>query len=198
MLVDVSHASDETFFDVVAVSGAPVIASHSSARALNDHPRNLTDAQLRAIARTGGVVNVNFYPRFIDPAYLRAALVAERPLAAEREALIAAGREPAAADTEIEARLTELTPRLPATPLSVLIDHFDHVATVAGVDHVGLGSDFDGISAVPEGLDDVTGLPVVAQALLDRGYSAVDVTKVLGGNMMRVIEQVLDRGVAAE
>ena len=151
MLVDLSHVSDSTFFEAIAASTAPVICSHSSARAINDHPRNLSDDQLRAIARNGGVVNVNFYSRFLDPAF-------------------AEGR---------------------ATPLSVLIDHIDHIAKVAGVDHVGIGSDFDGVTALPEGMEDVTRLPRLAQALLDRGYSESEVTQILGGNMLRVMEQVL-------
>jgi len=166
MLVLVSHVSESTFFDAVAASRQPVIASHSSARALNDHPRNLTDAQLLAVKRNGGVVNVNFFSRFIDPKVLRA---------------FEANQEP-----------------LPTTPLSVLIDHIDHVAKVAGVDHVGLGSDFDGVSALPEGMEDVTMLPKIAQALLDRGYSEGDVRKILGGNMVRVMEQALDRVVAPD
>jgi len=166
MLVDVSHVSESTFFDAVAASRQPVIASHSSARALNDHPRNLTDAQLLAVKRNGGVVNVNFFSRFIDPKVLRAFEASQEPL--------------------------------PTTPLSVLIDHIDHVAKVAGVDHVGLGSDFDGVSALPEGMEDVTMLPKIAQALLDRGYSEGDVRKILGGNMVRVMEQALDRVVAPD
>jgi membrane dipeptidase len=159
MLVDVSHASDATIADVLETSAVPVIASHSSARALADHPRNLTDAQLRAIAGAGGVINVNFYSRFIDPAY-RAAVDAGAAV-------------------------------LPVTPLSVLIDHIDHVATVAGIEHVGLGSDFDGMSALPDGIRDVTGLSAIADALLSRGYAEADVTAILGRNMLRLLDRVL-------
>jgi membrane dipeptidase len=159
MLVDVSHASDATVADVLATSTAPIIASHSSARALSDHPRNLTDAQLRAIAGAGGVINVNFYSRFIDPVF--------------RAAKDAGASE------------------LPVTPLSVLIDHIEHVATVAGIEHVGLGSDFDGMSALPDGVPDVTGLPRVADALTARGYSDADVVRVLGGNMLHLLDRVL-------
>jgi membrane dipeptidase len=153
MIVDVSHVSDATLADVLAVSVSPVIASHSNARALHDHRRNLTDAQLRGVAATGGVVNVNFFSRFLDPGF----------------------REEAP------------TP----VPLSVLIGHIDHIASVAGIEHVGLGSDFDGMSAVPVGLEDVSAVPRIADALLGRGYTDDDVGRVLGGNMLRVMERVL-------
>ena len=174
MLVDISHVSDSTFFDAVATSTAPVIASHSSARALNRHRRNMSDDQLRAVARNGGVVNVNFYSAFIDQAFLDKADSIEKNL------------PPASQPAALQA--------LPRPRLSVLLDHFDHIAKVAGVDHVGLGSDFDGVSGfLPAGMDDVTRLPLIAQGLLERGYSESDVRKMLGGNMLRVMEQVLDR-----
>jgi membrane dipeptidase len=191
MLVDVSHVSERTFFDVLATSTRPVIASHSSARALNDHPRNLTDDQLRAIARAGGVVNVNFFSRFVDPAHLAAFERAEAELGTLGDSLTAAGVDSAAVRARLEARGRELAEDFPETPFSVLVDHFDHVAKVAGVDHVGIGSDFDGVSALPVGMEDVTRLPRLAQALLDRGYSEADVKKILGGNMMRVMREVL-------
>ena len=192
MLVDVSHVSDSTFFDAIAASTAPVIASHSSARALNNHPRNLGDDQLRAIARNGGVVNVNFYSRFLDPA-ARAAMdsVDRQWEAARAEAMRVPGADTAAVARQYDERHREMLASLPQTPLSVLIDHIDHIAKVAGVDHVGLGSDFDGVSALPAGMEDITALPRIAQALLDRGYSEGDVQKILGGNMLRVMDQVL-------
>jgi membrane dipeptidase len=168
MLVDISHVSDSTFFDAVATSAYPVIASHSSARTLNRHRRNLSDDQLRALARNGGVVNVNFYSAFIDSAFLE-----------QSEAL-------AGNDAAIRA--------LPRPALSVLLDHFEHIIRVAGIDHVGIGSDFDGVGGLlPQGMDDVTRLPLIAQGLLDRGYSETDVRKVLGGNMLRVMERAIDR-----
>ena len=191
MLVDVSHVSAQTLDDVLATSTQPVIASHSSARALNDHPRNLTDDQLRAIARSGGVVNVNFFSRFVDPAYRTAIEGVERELEGLRDSLAAAGLDSTAAAARAEARRAELVADIPDTPFSVLIDHFDHIAKVAGVEHVGIGSDFDGVSALPAGMEDVTRLPRIAQALLDRGYAEADVKKILGGNMMRVMRQVL-------
>ena len=190
MLVDLSHVSDNTFDDAIAVSSAPVIASHSSARALSDFPRNLTDDQLRAIARGGGVVNVNFFSRFLDSEYRTRAEAVDAEIAAARRAL-PAGPESASAAARLSARRDSLLAAIPQTPFSVLIDHIDHVARVAGVDHVGIGSDFDGVSALPLGMEDVTRLPRIAQALLDRGYAEQDVAKMLGGNMLRVMERVL-------
>lgn len=194
MLVDVSHVSDSTFFDVIATTADPVIASHSSARALNDHPRNLSDDQLRAMARNGGVVNVNFYSSFIDARHLQARSEIERRVADETQrALRQPGADTAAIRANAERRLDEAVRAIPRPPLSVLIDHIDHVRRVAGIDHVGIGSDFDGVGGLlPEGMDDVTRLPLIAQALLDRGYSDSDVRKVLGGNMLRVMERVLE------
>ena len=199
MLVDVSHASDSTFFDVLETSTAPVIASHSSARALSDHPRNLTDEQLRAVARSGGVVNVNFFSRFLDPRMRQAMDDVEARIRAAADSLrTQPGADRAAAEARTAAMRRAMLAELPPTPLSVLVDHLDHVARVAGIDHVGIGSDFDGINAVPEGMEDVTRLPRIAQALLDRGYSEGDVKKVLGGNMMRVMQEVLDRHAAPD
>ena len=191
MLVDLSHVSDSTFFDAVAVSSAPVIASHSSARALSDFPRNLSDDQLRAIGRNGGVVNVNFFSRFLDAEYRARAEAVEAEIGTARAAL-RPGPDSAAAAARLSARRHAMLAALPATPFSVLIDHIDHVAHIAGVDHVGIGSDFDGVSALPMGMEDVTRLPRIAEALLDRGYSEQDVSKILGGNMLRVMERVLD------
>jgi membrane dipeptidase len=185
MLVDVSHASDETFADVMAVSTAPVIASHSGARALADHPRNLTDEQIRAIARSGGVVQVNFYPRFLEARIREAMDEVEARLDAEVAAERARGVE--VTNARIEARRRAMIAAIPPTPLSVLVDHIEHVIRVGGIDHVGIGSDFDGIAAVPAGMEDVTALPRIAQALLDRGHAEEEIGKVLGGNMLRVM-----------
>jgi membrane dipeptidase len=173
ILVDISHVSDSTFYDAIATTRYPVIASHSSARAINGHRRNMSDDMLRAVARNGGVVNVNFYSVFVDPGFKAKADSLEAALGARAEAAIRA---------------------LPRPSLSVLLDHFEHIIRVAGVDHVGLGSDFDGVGGLlPQGMDDVTKLPLIAQGLLDRGYSEADVTKVLGGNMLRVMERTIDR-----
>jgi membrane dipeptidase len=183
MLVDISHVSDETIDDVLRIAKAPVIASHSSARALCDWPRNLSDDELRGIAKNGGVVMVNFFAAYLDPKYRDAARAVFRAHADELAAAEKAGTHEAKMN-EIYRRLSEGIPR---PPLSVLVDHIEHVAKVAGVDHVGLGSDFDGVSAMPVGLEGMDGLPKITLELLRRGWSDEDVKKVLGENFLRVM-----------
>jgi len=189
MLVDISHVADKTFYDAVAVSKAPVIASHSSARALTDAPRNMTDDMLRAVAKNGGVVQVNFFSGFVDEDYLKAFQAIQPQADAAVKAYIdqakAAGRTVSYSDIEPINR--EWGDKIPRPPLKSLIDHIDHVAKVAGIDHVGLGADWDGVSGqTPQGIDSVADLPKVTQALLDRGYNADDIKKILGGNLLRV------------
>lgn len=199
MMVDVSHASDRTFFRTLVISRAPIIASHSDARALCDAPRNLTDDMLRAIANSGGpeskggVVMVNFYSGFLSQSY-RDALKAMQP---EIDKAVADAKAQAAAagrtfTYEEENKLVRsYADRIPRPPLSVLIDHIDHMAKVAGVDHVGLGSDFDGVNGqLPEGMDSPADLPKITAALMARGYSAEDCRKILGGNLLRVMREV--------
>ncbi len=192
VLVDISHVSDSTFWDAVRTSTKPVIASHSSARALAVHRRNLTDDMLRAVAKTGGVVNVNFFSQFIDSTYIQRFGAIESQLRAEHRRLRDAGTPNEQIRTQVAALRQRLLDSIPETPLSVLIDHIDHIARVAGVDHVGIGSDFDGVTSLPVGMEDVTRLPRIAQALLDRGYSDEDVKKIIGGNMLRVLETAID------
>jgi membrane dipeptidase len=192
MLVDISHVSDKTFWDTIAVTKAPVIASHSSARALSNHPRNMTDDMLRAVAKNGGVVDVNFYSAFVDENYRKAtdAQAKERDAAiqASLDQLKAAGKTVTYLDSDRLGR--EWVAKIPRPPFSSLIDNIDHIAKVAGVDHVGLGSDFDGVmGATPEGLDSAADLPKITQGLLDRGYSAEDIHKILGGNVLRVFAE---------
>src|SRR6266849_4297921 len=193
MLVDISHVADKTFYDTIAVTKAPVIASHSSARALTNHPRNMTDDMLRAVAKNGGVVQANFYDAFIDEDYRKAADAQKKDAEAAVEARIAelktAGKPVTYLDKDKIER--EWAAKIPRPPLKSLIDHIDHIAKVAGVDHIGLGSDFDGVSgATPEGIDSAADLPRITQALLDRGYSAEDIHKIFGGNLLRVFRQV--------
>jgi len=193
MMVDISHVADKTFWDAIATTKAPVIASHSSARALVDAPRNMTDDMLRAVAKNGGVVQVNFYSGFDDQSYWDASRAQAKERDAAIEAFIAKkkaeGQPVTYLDTDRIER--EWTAKLPRPPFKVLIDHIDHIAKVAGVDYVGLGSDFDGVSgATPQGMDSAADLPKITQALLDRGYSADDIKKILGGNLLRVFRQV--------
>ena len=192
ILVDISHTSDSTFWDAIRTTTMPVIASHSSARALSLHRRNLTDSMLVAVAKTGGVVNVNFFSQFIDSTYNQRMAAIERRIRDEDHTLRDAGTPNDQIRTKVADLRQRLLDSLPNTPLSVLIDHIDHIAKVAGVDHVGIGSDFDGVTALPTGMEDVTMLPRIAQALLDRGYSDSDIKKILGGNMLRVLETAID------
>jgi len=167
MIVDVSHISDETFWNVITTTAAPVMASHSATRALADHPRNMSDDMLRAIGRNGGVVMINFQDMFIDPA--------KKPV---RKALGYA--------------ISHFG--WPRTPLSLLIDHIDHAVAVAGIDHVGLGSDFAGTLFMPEGLTDVSGFPNITFELMKRGYSDDGIRKILGENALRVLSDAESTG----
>jgi len=171
MMVDISHVADKTFFDVIAATRAPVIASHSSARALANHPRNMTDDMLRAVAKNGGVVQAYFYSAFIDENYRKAADAQQQEtdaaVAAHLAELKAAGKSITYLDKD---QIETEWAKIPRPPLKSLIDDIDHIAKVAGVDHVGLGSDFDGLSgATPEGIDSAADLPKITQALMDRG-----------------------------
>ena len=188
MLVDVSHVADKTFFDAIEVSKAPVIASHSSCRALTNHPRNMTDGMLQAVARNGGVVMVNFFAGFVDESY-RKAFEALRPeMDKAIEAVNAKYKDDVAARTKawFEAG-REIAARVPRPPLSSLIDHIEHVARVAGVDHAGIGSDFDGIPSMPQGIDSAADLPKIGAELRKRGFSQADVSKIYSGNVLRVM-----------
>jgi membrane dipeptidase len=199
MMVDISHVSDKTFYHTLKISAAPVIASHSGARALCDHPRNMTDDMLRAAAGSGGpnsgggVVQVNFFSGFVSQEF-RDALSAVKPVVdkvtdkAQKKAK-ARGHELSYAEiAKIRRKYVE---KLPRPPLSALVDHIDHIAEVAGVDHVGLGSDFDGVGGqLPASLNSPADLPKITRALLDRGYSATDCRKILGSNLLRVFREV--------
>jgi len=193
MMVDIAHVADKTFLDAIATTKAPLIASHSCARALTNHPRNMTDDMLRAVAKNGGVVQVNFYSAFVDESYRKAAEEQKK----EREAAVdeyvakkkAMGQPVTYLDKDRIER--EWAAKIPRPPLESLIAHIDHIAKVAGVDHVGLGSDFDGVSgATPTGIDSAADLPKITQALLDLGYSAEDIDGILGGNLLRVFSEV--------
>jgi membrane dipeptidase len=193
MMVDISHVADKTFWDAIATTKAPVIASHSSARALVNAPRNMTDDMLRAVAKNGGVVQVNFFSAFDDNDFRKAEEAQSKAQAEAQQKYLdqlrAEGKTPTYVDSDKIER--EWMAKIPRPPLKSLIDHIDHIAKVAGVDHVGLGSDFDGVSgATPQGIDSAADLPKITQALLDRGYGEADIHKILGGNLLRVFGEV--------
>jgi membrane dipeptidase len=195
MMVDISHVSDRSFFNALTVSRAPVIASHSSARALTDAGRNMTDAMLKAVAdgpEGGGVIMVNFYSGFVDNDFRKAwaATQAERDkeISELRDRMKdASPKERAEAEHELQQKWAAKVPR---PPFSVIIDHIDHIAKVAGIDHVGLGSDFDGIPQAPQGMDSAADLPKITEELVKRGYNEEQIHKILGGNLVRVFKAV--------
>lgn len=195
MIVDVSHVSDATFADVLQVTRAPVICSHSSMRALCPHPRNITDDMLRALAANGGVVMINYNCGFVDAEYQKAGSASnETRRIQEREAR----RRFAEGSAELQTALANLDARFPKParpPLSVLIHHILHAIAIGGADHVGLGSDFDGVPCVPDGIDDVTYLPRIAYELLAAGQDEATVRKVLGENLLRVFAAVEQKAV---
>lgn len=197
MMIDISHVADSTFSDVMKTTRAPVIASHSSVRALSDHARNMSDEMIIALAKNGGVIQINFFPMFIDQEYHDAA----------NQALLAAKPEFATLATEyLDDPIGLMGPQwelyrrifsaLERPPLSVLVDHIDHVVKLVGPDHVGLGSDFDGVSSLPIGMEHQGKLPALTEALVAKGYSEEDIRKILGGNLLRVMAEVEE--VAAE
>jgi membrane dipeptidase len=188
MMVDISHVSDKTFRDVLEIARSPVIASHSSARAISDIPRNMDDDMLRAVARNHGVVFVNFSAAYLD----KKAYETFAPLRDRRDREIA----DMLASHRTDPRRFELKrviqqryrAQLPPVDLKVALRHIDHIAKVAGADHVGIGSDFDGISGmVPQGLEDVSKLPALVRGLIELGYSDADIRKIMGENMLRVM-----------
>jgi membrane dipeptidase len=192
MMVDISHVSDKTFWDVIAVTRTPVIASHSSARALTQANRNMTDEMLLAMKKNNGVVMVNFHQAFIDEQW-RQAWKAQKPErqkaqdAMETEYKSKGLPVPYTASDKID---REFAAKIGRAPFNSLIDHFDHVIKIAGIDHIGIGTDFDGIPVPPDGIDSAADLPKVTAALMARGYTAEDMKKLLGGNLLRVFRDV--------
>lgn len=191
MMVDVSHVSDKTFWDIVETSTKPVIATHSGCRAITNVPRNLTDDMIRAIAKTDGVVNVIFYPEHLEPGWsekkkkVDAAIAGDVQRASEAERGDVAHKKLA----RDRVRREEFARRLPPVMISRLVDHIEHVVKLVGVDHVGIGSDFDGVQSTLSDLADISQLPNLTEELLRRGYSENDIAKILGGNMLRVMEK---------
>ena len=189
MLVDVSHVSDRTFWDVLAASEAPVFASHSSCRAVCNVPRNMTDEMIVALAKKGGVVQINFACGFLS----------QKTADAERDANVYArwgeiekkfAGDPERLKAEAAKLEVEMRGKVPRAMLADVVAHIDHAVKIGGVDHVGIGSDFDGIPCAPEGLDDVSKFPNLTRALLEKGYTAEDIRKIYGGNTLRLMRAV--------
>ncbi|MCU1266594.1 MAG: hypothetical protein JWM21_2912 [Acidobacteria bacterium] len=192
MMVDVSHVSDKAFWDIVATSTKPVIATHSACRAIANVPRNLDDNMIKALAKMGGVVCIIFYPPFLEPGWS----AKKDQVDTEIQDLVkkASEREPGdVAHKKLardRARREEFLKRLPPVSVSRVVDHIDHIVKLVGIDHVGIGSDFDGVQAAVSDLSSVAELPNLTRELLRRGYSAGDVEKILGGNVLRLMEDV--------
>lgn len=185
MLVDVSHVSDKTMSDVLDASSAPIIASHSSAFALANHPRNINDELLRKIARNGGVVMINFYPAFLDARHWEEDKARDVRLKSELDALGEQFKNDPRGLSEAKRKLYAANPIYTPT-FTKIVDHIDHIKNLVGIDYAGIGSDFDGVPSLPEGISGAEDLPVVTYEMLRRGYSETDIRKVLGENFLRV------------
>jgi membrane dipeptidase len=191
IIVDISHVSDKAFFDAIAVTTKPVIASHSSCRAISEFPRNMTDEMLRAVARNGGVVGINFGGGFLN----------QKEADNDLRNIKAIGvSEPNLTGKALDDYMTNMHmkndwkhPRKSMASLDDVVAHIDHVVKIAGIDHVGIGSDFDGISDAPRGLEDESKMSALTAALLKRGYSESDIKKIMGENTLRVMREVIGK-----
>ncbi len=191
MMVDISHVSDKTFYDALAVTTKPVIASHSSCRALSSIPRNMTDDMLRALAKNGGVVGINFGGGFLSQKEADITM---------RDINRIGGSEPNLNGKKLDDYTEKMHihnnwahPKPTTANLDDVVAHIDHVVKIAGIDHVGIGSDFDGIAEVPIGLEDESKIPALTAALLKKGYSEADIKKIMGGNTLRVMHEVVGK-----
>jgi membrane dipeptidase len=190
MIVDVSHVSESTFWDVIEVADKPVIASHSCVYSIDPHYRNLKDEQIEAIAENGGLIGINFYPAYLDSTFNRLENEAYDVHDAELDSLKELYRDQ---PVEYYARRNKIIGEAMGgytIPYTLIVDHIDYIVNLVGADHVGLGSDFDGVPVLPAGMEDVTKLPEITMLLIERGYDEVQIRKILGGNFMRVFEAV--------
>lgn len=187
MLVDLSHVGEQTFWDAINTVTKPVLVSHSCVYRLCPHRRNLKDDQIKAVGKNGGVIHLNFFSGFLDSSYDRRTDAFNNAHKAERDSLLKANPEPYFADVFLFTKYAEEVKAM-RPPLSLLLDHLDYIVKLIGIDHVGLGSDFDGVNSLPQQLDDITAMPLITKELLTRGYSKKDIRKVLGGNFLRVLK----------
>jgi membrane dipeptidase len=198
MIVDVSHVSDKTFLDVIETSRAPVIASHSCCRSLSDAPRNMTDEMIKTLAAHGGVIHIAFHLSFLNQEYLTSARALEPEISAwGTEFDVQFPGDTARVQLEYQKAILQAIAdgKLPAIGYEKILDHIDHAVHLVGPDHVGLGSDFDG-AYMPVGMEDTAHLPSITEGLLRRGYSEIDIRKILGENTLRVMSEVEQRGNA--
>jgi membrane dipeptidase len=194
MMVDISHTADKTFWDALETSSAPIIASHSSCRAISNHTRNLTDNMIKALAAKGGTMQINFDCSYLSQRYNDES----KPLqAAMRERYMAAMKieDPAEKSAAIDKLRAEFTEKLPPATLADVVDQIDHAVKVGGIDHVGIGTDFDGVACVPAELSSYDKFPALTRTLLEKGYSADDIKKIYGGNLLRVMRAVEQRAL---
>jgi membrane dipeptidase len=192
MMVDISHTADKTFYDALEVSSAPIIASHSSCRAISNHTRNMTDDMIRALAAKGGTMQINFECGYLSQRYLdvaKPAMAELRPRIQEAKKI----EDPVAREAAIEKLETESAAKLPPATLADVVAQFDHAVKIGGIDHVGIGTDFDGIGCAPPEINSYDKFPALTRALLEKGYSAGDIEKIYGGNLLRVIRAVEQR-----
>ncbi len=192
MMVDVSHISDDSFYDVLNVSKSPVVATHSSCRALANHPRNMSDNMIRSLAEHGGVIQINFYPVFLDTDFAK--IFESSGLEDSFESIESEFIKQPSNEKNREAlhRVIDKLNNLKRPSYKRIVDHIDHVVSLVGVNHVGLGSDFDGIAVTPEGMEDISQFPKLLVELENRGYSKEEITKIAGGNFLRVFRKVED------
>ena len=188
MLIDVSHVSDDSFYDVLKYSDRPVVATHSCCRALSDHPRNMTDEMIRALASAGGVVQINFYPLFLDSRFseiLSSSGLVELGESVENEFI----KNPSNPDFRAAwNRVQDALQALPRPSYKLIADHIDHVVDLVGIEHVGIGSDYDGIEVTPDGMEDISMMPKLFDELRMRGYSESDLSKIASENFFRCLE----------
>ncbi|WP_164117393.1 dipeptidase [Sphingorhabdus sp. Alg239-R122] len=190
MMIDISHVSDETFWDVIRATGSPVIASHSDVRGVMDDPRNMSDDMVKAVAENGGVIQVSFYSAYVDSDFAEAFAAAKARAKDRFDALENKyANDPIALDKAAWSLEKSIEFSLPAPTVADVVDHIDHVVKIAGIDHVGLGSDFDGMGAPPSGLEHAGQIPNITAELVRRGYGRADIEKILGGNLLRVFAE---------
>lgn len=187
MMVDLSHAGEQTFWDAIHVSTKPVLVSHSCVYAICPHRRNLKDDQIKAVGKNGGVIQINFFSGFIDSTFFKNSEAFIGRHKTESDSLLKLNPEPYFMEVYLFEKYPEEVKAF-RPPLSAVIDHIDYIVKMIGADHVGIGSDFDGVNSLPLQLDDVTAYPLITKALLERGYSKKDIRKILGENILRVLK----------